>query len=288
VAVSNSSDNVPVRDESKGLKLFIAVSLGAHFLGFILSYFNLLSLPKPPLEEWSIDTELVSDLDVGSSPKTVIPRAQISEEVSVPSNQLPQLTKTVSIKEKVKEEEGVAEEKKEEKIETGKNVTKDTDDDGQTIVKPDAAVKLKKSEALERLVREKLKDEQKKETRELKAQDNSDLAQIRDILKDAGLTQNTGGLSGVAARNRYQSYLFSAIKRNYALPKTYEISNPNLQAQLVISISARGELMRADIETSSGDSVFDDACITSVQKSSPFNPPPDFLAGEPIKIFCKP
>lgn len=275
-------------DEGKSLRIFIGLSLAVHLMALILSFFNLLRPPKPVMEEWSIDTELVSDLDVGASTKTVIPRAQVSEEVSVPINQLPQLTKSFTIKEKEKEEEGLAEPKKDEKVEVGKTETRDTEKDGQSVVKPDAAVALKKSEALERLVREKLKDKQKENTRELKAQDNSELAQIRDNLKEAGLTQNTGGLAGLAEQNRYKGYLTSTIRRNYALPKTYELQNANISARLAITISVRGELMNVDIENSSGDSVFDEYCIATVQKSSPFNAPPKELAGEVILIECKP
>ncbi len=285
------ASEIEMKDESyqeEGLKRFVALSLGIHLIGFLLSLFNVLSLPKPALEEWSIDTELISDTDFGAVSKTVIPKAKVSEEVSVPINQLPQLTKTFTIKEKTKEEEGVAEEKKDEKVETGKTLTKDTSQDGQAIVRPDAAVKLKKSEALERLVREKLKDQQKEDTRELKAQDNSELAKIRDSLKESGITSSSSTATGLADKNRYRAYLGGTIKRNWALPTTYQLKNSSASARLGIVINVRGELTKVDVETSSGDSTFDDYCIVSVQKSSPFNPPPNALAGELILVECRP
>lgn len=288
MAASSQTSLEASSGEGTSLRIFIIGSLAVHLLALVLSFFNWLHSPKPVMEEWSIDTELVSDFDPGAAPKTVIPRAQVSEEVSVPINQLPQLTKTFTIKEKDKEEEGLAPKEKEEKVEVGKNVTRDTEKDGQSVVKPDAAIALKKNEALERLVREKLKEKQKENTRELKAQDNSEVAQIRDMLKDAGLNTNTGGLAGLAEQNRYKGYLTSTIRRNYALPKTYELQNANINARLAITISVRGELMKVDIENSSGDSVFDEYCIATVQKSSPFNPPPKELAGEVILIECKP
>ncbi len=277
-----------MRADARYLQIFIAVSLGAHLLGFILSFFNFLSLPKPVMEEWSIDTEMIPDVEDGGSEKTIIPRAQVAEEVVIPDNQLPQLTKTFTIKEKEKEEEGIAEEKKDDKVETGKALTKETDKDGQTTVKPDAAAKLKKSEALERLIREKLKDKQKENSRELKAEDNSALAAIKDNLKEVGLSKNAGGLAGLADQNRYKGYLTGLIRRNYALPKTYELQNASINARLAMVLSVRGELMKVEVDKSSGDSVFDDYCMASVQKSSPFNPPPKELAGEVILIECKP
>jgi TonB family protein len=260
----------------------------AHGIGFILSKYNFFGPPKPMLEEYSIDTELLNEVDMGSAPKTVIPSAQKAEEASVPTNQLPQLPKTVTIKEKIKEEEGVLEEKKDEKIEEGKNITKDTEQDGQTIVKPDAAVKLKKSEALERLVRERLKEQQKEETKELKTQEKSELAQIRDVLKNAGVTQSSGGgIVSIAESNRYKAYLDSTLRRNYALPTTYQVTRKDMYTVIRVQISARGELMDVQVQESSGDNVFDEYCIQTAQRSAPFNPPPKDLAGADIGLTCR-
>ncbi len=286
MASTVQSDTEALSSDNKSLYLFISISVGAHLLGFVLSFLNLLNLPKPVMDEWSIDTELMNEMDIGSAPKTVIPSAQKAEEVSVPTNQLPQLTKTYTIKEKIKEEEGAAELKKDEKIEEGKNITKDAEQDGQAIVKPDAAVKLKKSEALERLVREKLKDRQKEESKELKAQDNSELAQIRDVLKNAGVTSSSGGIVSIAEANRYRAYLTGLLKRNYAMPSTYQVTKADMKAVVNVVINVRGELMKVEIRTSSGDSVFDDYCMQTVQKSSPFNPPPKDMAGEDLLLQC--
>jgi TonB family protein len=285
--MSDSENEVTAR-ESRSLMLFIGISVAVHLLGFILSMFNLFGLPKPALEEYSIDTELLSDVDMGSAPKTVIPSAEKAEEATVPTNQLPQLPKTVTIKEKVKEEEGIMEEKKDEKIEEGKNITKDTEEDGQAIVKPDAAVKLKKSEALERLVRERLKEQQKEEAKELKTQEKSDLAQIRDVLKNAGVTQNSsGGIVAIAENNRYTAYLDSTLRRNYALPTTYQLTRKDMFTVIRVQISVRGELMDVQVEQSSGDNTFDEYCIQTAQRSAPFNPPPKVMAGADIQLTCK-
>lgn len=286
LASLSQTENEAMAADSRSLSMFIGISVAAHLIGFILSFFNLFNLPQPTLDEWSIDTELLNDMDMGSASKTVIPSAKKDEEVSVPTNQLPQLTKTFTIKEKIKEEEGIAEPKPDAKVEEGKNLTKDTEKDGQSIVKPDAAVKLKKNEALERLVREKLKDQQKEEAKELKAQDNSELAQIRDVLKTAGVTQTTGGIVSIAEGNRYRAYLKAVMKRNYAMPSTYQVIKADMVAVLNIVISVRGELMKVEVETSSGDTVFDEYCMQTVQKSAPFNPPPKDIAGENLLMNC--
>jgi TonB family protein len=285
--MSDSENEVTAR-ESRSLMLFIGISVAVHLLGFILSMFNLFGLPKPALEEYSIDTELLSDVDMGSAPKTIIPSAEKAEEATVPTNQLPQLPKTVTIKEKVKEEEGIMEEKKDETVEEGKNITKDTEQDGQAIVKPDAAVKLKKSEALERLVRERLKEQQKEESKELKTQEKSDLAQIRDVLKNAGVTQNSsGGIVAIAENNRYTAYLNSTLRRNYALPTTYQLTRKDMFTVIRVQLSVRGELMDVQVQESSGDNTFDGYCIQTAQRSAPFNPPPKGMAGVEIQLTCK-
>jgi colicin import membrane protein len=286
LASISQTEQEATASDSRALSLFIGISLAAHLLGFVLSIFHVFELPKPALEEWSIDTELLNDSDLGSAPKTIVPNAQKSEEVAVPSNQLPQLTKTFTVKEKIKEEEGVGEQPKDEKIEEGKNTTPDADKDGQSIIKPDAAVKLKKTEALERLVREKLKQEQKTDSKELKAHDNTDLAQIRDVLKNAGVTQSSGGIVSIAENNRYRAYLASVLKRNYAMPSTYQLTKASMSAVLTVVINARGELMKVEVATSSDDKVFDEYCMQTVQKSSPFNPPPKELAGEDLPVKC--
>lgn len=282
------TSNENLRDEDvRSLYILIGASIGLHLLIFILSFFKFFSPPKPIIQEWAMDTELLTEEELGSAHKTVIPKAEKDKEVLVPDNQLPQLTKTFTVQEKVKEEEGLLEEKKPEKIEEGLPKP-NSSEDGQENVKPDVTVKLKKSEALERLVREKLKDKTRPNNRRLTAEDNTDLAQIRDLLKDKGSTPTTGGIAGLSDNNKYKGYLTGVIRRNYQLPTTYQLQRHDMRAILAITIDASGGLKDVEVSESSGDTQFDDYCIATVNKSAPFDPPPEPLAGETILVECKP
>ncbi len=272
-------------DYSK-LYLMIGVSVGVHILVFALSYLKIFRTPPTFIQEASIDTELLSEAELGSAPKTVIPKAEVAQEVLVPDNQLPQLAKTFKVEDKLKEEEGL-EPTKEQVKDEGKTLP-DAAKDGQEDQKPDVTNTLKKSEALERLVREKLKDKTKPNNRKLQAEDNSELAQIRDLLKNQGSQTNTGGIAGLSEQNRYVGYISGAIKKNYTVPPTFKLAAADGRTIIAISISATGELMQAEIVSSSGDTVFDDSCVRAVNKTSPFKAPPETVAGVTINIECKP
>ena len=81
---------------------FLGLSIGVHILVFTIGYF-FDPQPTRSMEEWEIETDLVSESDLKPSSKTVIPKAKKSEKVTVPSNMLPQLNKDFQIKEKTKE-----------------------------------------------------------------------------------------------------------------------------------------------------------------------------------------
>ncbi len=274
-------------DEHRSLYILIGVSIGIHLLVFALSFIKKFwDTPPILVEEYAMDTELLTEAELGSAPKTIIPKAEVAPEVLVPDNQLPQLTKTFKVEEKLKEEEGL--EPAKEPIKDQGAVIPNAVKDGQDNQKPEVATILKKSEALERLVRDRLKDKTKPNNRKLTAEDNTELAQIRDALTEAGAVVSPGGIAGLSEQNKYRGYLTGVIRRNYALPTTYQLQKSDAVATLAITISATGELMQAEIEKGSGDSVFDDYCVRAVNKSSPFNPPPATLAGETIHVACKP
>lgn len=273
-------------EDYRKLYILVGVSIGVHLLVFFLSFLKIFKAPPSFVQEVAMDTELLTEAELGSAPKTVIPKAEVAKEVLVPDNQLPQVTKTFKVEDKLKEEEGL-EPTKEEIKDEGKKIP-DAVKDGQDDQKPDVTTKLKKSEALERLVRERLKDKTKPNNRKLQAEDNSELAQIRDLLKDPGAQHTQGGIAGLSAQKQYVGYLNGAVKRNYQVPPSFQLSNPNGHALVTIVISATGELMQSEVTESSGDQVFDDSCVRAVNKTSPFKAPPDNIAGEDIILECKP
>jgi protein TonB len=278
-------------NQDKLVRWCLIGSVVIHVVGFVVASFtDTFEMPQPVVEEWSIDTELVTDLDMGASNQTVLPGAKESDEVSVPSNMLPQVTKKFTTKEKTKQEEGLKEEPIDPELDKGRNETEDTADDSPPVKpEPDVATRLEKQEALKRMALERLRKEQKEKSRELKAHKDDKLAKIREALQNgAALDKNVGGLMASAESKRYQSYLRKAIRRSYSLPKTYEYSSPHSNVVLEMRINARGELLAVDIRKSSGDEVLDSYCIEAVKRSAPYEPPPKMLAGRQIGLSFKP
>lgn len=282
----NTEAMAETHEDYRKLYIFIGVSVGVHLLLFGLSFIRIFRSPPPFVQEIAMDTELLTEAELGSAPKTVIPKAEVAPEVLVPDNQLPQVTKTFKVEEKLKEEEGL-EPAKEEIKDEGKTIPEAVKD-GQEDQKPEVTTTLKKSEALERLVRERLKDKTKPNNRKLQAEDNSELAQIRDLLKTPGSQPTSGGIAGLNEANRFVGYMTGAIKKNFTVPPTFQLASADGRAMLAIVISASGELMQAEIVQSSGDTVFDDSCVRAVNKTSPFRAPPEGVAGQTIHIECKP
>lgn len=265
----------------------LIASLCLHLLTLAASQFEWFSSTAPLIEEWSIETDLVSDLDVGSVEKTVIPDAKESEETLVPSNLLPQTTKKFAIEQPKQLEDGSIEGPPINEEMAGKDLEKN---DNLLATEPNENVKiLKKNEALKRLVMDKLRREQKEKSRELTAQKNDALAALKEAAKKgASGEKGAGGLLSSAASRKYQSYLTKAIRRNYSLPKNYKFSSAKSMVLLAIRLDARGNLLAVDIKESSGDSILDNYCIDAVRRSTPFEKPPKDLMGSIIQINFKP
>ena len=246
---------------------------------------------KQTIPEWAIETELVADLDIGSASTTALPKAKKSDKVAVPSNLLPQMTKNFAVKEKAKREEGVEEGPVDKDLDIGKNKTKDTDKDSpQVDEEKQAATRLRKSEAIKRLAIERLRQQQKEKSREYKAPEANDMPKLKSELnKDVGVGSTLGaGLMEGAEAQRYAGYISKAIRRNWSLPKTYELSQAGATTILHMVLNARGAIVSVDVSKSSGDEVFDQYCVDATQKSAPFKAPPKKLAGQVFKLNCKP
>lgn len=73
--------------------------------------------------------------------------------------------------------------------------------------------------------------------------------------------------------NEYLEDLTGRIREHWVLPQW--LSDAKLKAAVVIEVDARGQLIRKEIHTSSGNSVFDSSCLAAVVDASPFVNPPD-------------
>lgn len=265
----------------------IIVSLGFHILLIAGVYGNWWASREPVFEEWGIDTELLTDFDMGPSDQTVIPGAKESEEVRVPSNLLPQVTKRYTVKEQEKQEEGPSDTPLDPEVEQGKNISEDTSKEKEIVPPdPETNTRLQQQEALRRMALERLRQEQKEKSRELTAHKDDKLARIRDALSDGAALDSSadGGLMASAESRRYQSYLTRTIKSNYKLPSNYQFQSSKTNVILRMRINARGELLAVDVHESSGDQVRDNYSVEAVKKSAPFEAPPKALAGHPFLL----
>lgn len=80
---------------------------------------------------------------------------------------------------------------------------------------------------------------------------------------------------------RYYGLLRSQVLQNYNLPQTLsEQERMYLKALVAVTIGRTGELLRAKIAKSSGNTAFDSAVLAALQRASPFSPPPEPLRAQ--------
>ncbi len=263
-------------DEDRLLKNIIAVSIGAHLLFFIVSYLDIDPIPPAPMEEWVIDADLSTDFGDAPAKTTVVPKAELAEKASVPSNLLPQINKSFELNSKTREEEGFSE--KQAKLEKSKLKGKKLE--GVNRIQKEKS-RLKMKEALRRLAMEKLRKEQKTKSTKYLTEQKGDLARVKQNLA-AGSSEN--GIGGIEEKQKYRVYLTKTIHRNYDLPSTYKIRKNQAMVYLRMKINAKGELVVSKIDKSSGDEVFDSYTLAALRKSAPFTAPPRSLIGKSIVV----
>ena len=220
------------------VKILIGVSLAVHVIGFVAGHFFSFSGPRI-MDEIAIETDLISEADLRPASKTVIPKAKKADKAAVPSTMLPQINKDFQIKQPKKEEEGIADDAAKDVVPEGKKEEVKAEDPKVVEEEKDNSTKLAKLEALKRLAMEKLRQEQKEKSKELTAHENNELAQVKEALhKDTGLNKNVGTWSSFWSRN---SGLFASldrsIKKNWALPKTFQLTSADMKSTVAIQLS---------------------------------------------------
>lgn len=279
-------------DDDRLVMLFIAVSVAAHTIFFVVEGLDLFKQRKFITDEWVMDAEIISEVDFAGLEKSAMPDAKKAEEVKVSEQMLPQITKTFSVKEDTKPEDVIAEEKiKEktpEKVEEKKEAAKPEKTEDLNVKTPNKEDnKLDQKEAQKRLAMERLRQlSQTAKTNEAQTDSANDVAAA--ILKNL-----KGGISGGTARgkqiiNQYVAMVRRSVHGNYSLPDAYNLKGANMQVMIAVVVSERGDIMNIDIEQSSGDGVFDSLTLNAVKASSPLPKPPKELAGEKILLVFKP
>lgn len=275
----------PLVPEDKLLKKFVIVSFLIHAVAIGVRPGQWFRSSPPVAEEWSMDADLIPDLTLNSPKDSAIPKAAPAEDPTVKANMLPQLTKKMAIQDspeaqdknamldpEAKKIEDEAEKKQEQLVAVPKQ-------------DPDEQNRLKMDDALRRLALEKLKAE-KKEAKETKAPSNEDLARLKEAVAK-GKNINAGVVGSGHSAEKCLGPIRQAVHRNYALPEAYNLKDAKIVVTIAIVLTETGDLTKADIVESSGDSVFDQLAFKAVRDSAPLPPCPE-QAGKQILLKMNP
>lgn len=292
---NNTASDQGISSENRLLKIFILGSVAIHVLIFFLKLDEFFPVAKPIIDEMVIEADMMPDFDIKPAKEDALPDAAKAEEVMVHKQILPQLPKTFEVEKKVEEpEDAIAideKPKEKEKEEPKKEPEKPKNEpkkDAMAAEERETAVKLKKREAFERLMKEAARKEEKF-AEQTSAPLSKKLAQRKAELDDQeeGGFSGDGGLSGIRQK-KYMRALRKAIKRNYSLPSAYNLQNAEIVAKVSLILNGNGDIREVKIYESSGDKVYDYLALKAVKDSVPLPKPPEGQAGKQIIIQFNP
>lgn len=150
----------------------------------------------------------------------------------------------------------------------------------KTQKRPKPNVKKAQQEALKKLQMmsavDKIKQQLEQEEANKRAQEYE--KKIQQEKKYAGnvITKGThlDGLDQLSM-NEYYAQLEEHIHNYWFLPQW--LDELNLRAQALVQIESDGHVVAKQLYLSSGNSVFDETVLKTIEKASPFPPPPDRL-----------
>jgi TolA protein len=274
--------------ESRLVKGLILLSLALH-IAILGSHLPKWFKPKAPLvEEWQFDVDLATDF-TGASPDTAIPDLKEAEEFKVDQKILPQLPKNFTVEEEKKSsEEEMALNEAEKPLEKTPQPEAKEEKKVENTPRVDIKEKLnqiKKQEALERLLKEKARQEKKFASETASPLSPKLMERSKELENREGLA--SGGASGTGF-NQYKNQLRSAIRRHYYLPEAYNLKDADIEVSIKIMINGEGVLKTLDIYKSSGDPAFDQLALKAIQDATPFPKPPGDLAGKDVILNFSP
>ena len=85
-----------------------------------------------------------------------------------------------------------------------------------------------------------------------------------------------------AERSRWQDVVYTRIKNAWLRPPGLP---EGLKCDLSVRILGTGEVIRAEVQQSSGNRLFDDSALSAVNKASPLPVPPPGVRGELVFEF---
>ena len=270
--------------ESRSLLTLLGFSLLAHVLFFVLDKADFLMERKPLFDEWEIEAELISDINLGAPANTnAMPDAEKAKDIAVPEKLLPQLPKKFTVKDEENPEDIVSE--KVNKDALGNKPVGGEKVDIKTENKDNV---LKQNDALKRLAIERLRRENKT-AKTLKAEEKDPLAKLKEELSKNGRLAMAGSqvVAGEAMKV-YRLKLRKHIGRFWSVPESYNIKKANLLVTIGVVINTKGNLATSKIKNSSGDHVFDKFAYDAVLNSVPLPNPPEGQVGKEILLKFSP
>lgn len=293
-------------------RLFMGVVIVSALIHLGVLLFEGFSYRQDPIaleDDAGIVADLVTDLDAGAKesarPDTVPGEHRVRE------NMLPQLPKNFKIEQPAVPEEPPPPEppqpdlkalppplpepgpqpdpvREEAKVESSKpEPPKEEPKPSEPVIQTpqdDTANKLKKEDALKRLMDEQARQEQKfAKEKQADKQDALALAAAELAKKGVGL----GGKGGTS-HNGYGQKLKKAVQPHYNIPEVYRMRASEYVVSVTIEVAANGSLLGLEVEKSSGVVEFDESVLKAIRDAVPLPPPPPDLAGERITVNFSP
>lgn len=250
------------RSEIELLKIFVAISIGLH-LFFMLGGLNFFGYEKKNAfeSEWEIEADLAVGIK-GEQQEDSIDNSVKGDEIKVNKQILPQLTKTFEVeKDQPKKAADIGE-----VFDEKKDVAEER--------KREAAVKLKKEEALRRLLKERARNEQKFADNTTSPLANKLQARKRE------LEGNDFSLGSEKKVLKFVKQVQIAVKRNYLIPEIYRNSTKEMKVGVGVVLDKLGQIEKIGIATPSGNEGFDQLGIETIKKAAPLPVPPKELIGK--------
>ena len=236
------------------------------FLSHIIVYLWLTSSVSVKFpDEWSMETDLAS-FDLGELKTNGESKYEVSDKL------LPQLPKNFSIKD---------DSQKTDKDDMIDPTSKEAQEQEKLKKKQQEKDNLiAKNEALKRLAIERLRQQQKDSQKDKK--------ELIKRLQGVDLDSLGGSGSGSSEHDSYRAKLESHIKKFWVLPSGYDFQDQDIKVEVSVSLNSIGNMNKTQVVKSSGNSVFDDFALTTLENASPFPPPPKSLQGKNIKLIFTP
>ena len=255
--------------ENRIFKYMIMISLGVHGGIFLWTHFRD-SSAAISFQELSIQAELEMEAPVAS-----IASMERAPEIKVDKQILPQLPKQYEVQDKPEQDQKQNEElalKEEEHKEEEKKPEIDPEQ-----IKRERILALQKKQALERLLKEKARKEEKFS--------NSTKSPLNQLLL-ARKKQLEDGLPGAAMGEesfaQYGKLLKKWMQNYYSMPEVYALQAVGQPAIVELILDAKGGVRSLTLLASSQNESFDQLALATVRKAAPFPAPPRELVGKKI------